>query len=96
MSCKNTILQVIYNTLDDINQRLEAEAKIDKSPQTDIFGPNRELDSLGLIDFVVGVEKGVQDKFSITLNLAGEESLSEGKGTVEDIAELISSKVDAH
>ena len=45
---KQRIINLIFNTIDEINSQLSKEHQLRKSTKTVLFGKNGNLDSLGL------------------------------------------------
>ncbi|MEK9627498.1 MAG: hypothetical protein VW455_00605 [Nitrospinota bacterium] len=66
---KEEITQTIFNSIDEVNNILTDEMKLEKSQETLLTGENGKLDSLGLINFIVEVEGRVQKEFGLDLNL---------------------------
>jgi len=66
---KENILQTIFGAVDEVNQILAEEKRLEKLPSTLLAGDNGSLDSLGMINFIVEVEGRVQKDFNLALNL---------------------------
>ena len=58
---REKILEVIFNSIDDLNSQLSVEEKIEKTKETVLFGSNGQLDSLGVINLLVGIEERLED-----------------------------------
>jgi hypothetical protein len=65
---KENILHTIFGAVDEVNQTLAEEQRLEKSPGTLLAGDNGSLDSLGMINFIVEVEGRVQRDFNLALN----------------------------
>jgi acyl carrier protein len=66
---KEKIIQTIYDAIDEVNETLAEEERLEKLPDTLLAGENGNLDSLGLINFIVEVEGRIQKDFGLALNL---------------------------
>ena len=99
MSNKERILQAIYDAVNEINERLPKGKSLIKSPDTVLFGWSGQLDSLGLVSFIVAVEQNIQDEFGADVTLADERALSQQNSPFKSIAtlsEYVSVLLDSH
>ena len=88
MSNKERILQTIYNAVDEINEQFPKGKHLNKSPDTVLFGRSGQLDSLGLVSFIVAVEQNIQNDFGTDVTLADERALSQQNSPFKSIATL--------
>ena len=63
------ILRTIFEVVDEVNKMLPEERRLQKLPDTFLAGDSGNLDSLGLINFIVELEGGLQKDFGLTMNL---------------------------
>ena len=63
------ILRTIFEVVDEINKMLPEERRLQKLPDTFLAGDSGNLDSLGLINFIVELESRLQKDFGLTINL---------------------------
>ena len=66
---KKTILRTIFEVVDEVNKMLPEERRLQKLSDTFLAGDRGNLDSLGLINFIVELESGLQKDFGLTINL---------------------------
>ena len=88
------INETIFNALDEINQLLPDENKIEKKEDTVLYGAYSRLDSLGLVNLIVTVEQRVQDELGRSIDLTDEKALSRKNSpflTVKTLSDYISS-----
>ena len=88
----NNIKTIVFTVIDELNQNLIKEDQLEKSLETRLFGGNSKLDSLGLINLIVGVEEKINDKFDIIITLADERAMFQNPSpfsTVESLADYI-------
>ena len=83
------IIDLIFETIDTINEELTGEMKLEKSTHTALFGQGCKLDSLGLINLIVAVEQNIEDEFDITITLADERSMSQKHSPFRTVGSLV-------
>jgi D-alanine--poly(phosphoribitol) ligase subunit 2 len=87
---KKTVLQTIYNVVDEMNMELPEEQLMEKSKDFVLFGRSGKLDSLGLVTFIVAVEQKFQEDLGVTITLADERAMSQKRSpfaTIETLAD---------
>ena len=92
MSQAEKVLNLIYDAIDEVNQQLPPGQPLEKSPETVLFGKSSRLDSLGLVNLVVGIEQRVGDEFGVAVMLANEKAFSQKSSpfrTVGALAEYV-------
>jgi hypothetical protein len=90
------IEELIFEVIDDVNDQLPAEEKLEKSMQTVIVGDEGKLDSLGVINFLVSLEEKVVSSTGKSLALMSDELFAQESGvlhTVSSIKQYISDKM---
>jgi len=85
---KKKIINIIYDSIDEVNQQLDAEEQLDKAIDTILFGGNGKLDSLGLINLVITVEQNIEDEFDVSITLADERAMSQENIPFKDVGTL--------
>ena len=83
-----TVLELIYQSVDEINNDDDQEKKLEKSPDTILLGAGSFLDSLGLVNFIVSVEQNINDSFDSTITLADERAMSQKQSPFSTVATL--------
>ena len=66
---KEELIDIIYQSLEEINEQLPNEFHIQKSPDATLVGGTTGLDSLGFVNFVALVEEKCAHKYGIALSL---------------------------
>jgi len=69
---KHRVLEVLFDAVDSVNELLDEDKQIAKSFDTVLIGDDSQLDSLGLINFILAVEEKVADEFNEIVVLADE------------------------
>lgn len=89
---KKQIIEVIFDSIDDLNDQLSDDKQLTKSEDTILFGEKGQLDSLGLVNLIVAIEQNMEDTFDISITLADEKAMSQAKSpfrNVDTMAEYI-------
>ncbi len=86
MVTKNEILEIIFNCIEEINQQNGTE--ISKDANTKLFGSESDLDSLGLVSLIVGIEEAINDKYNISISIADEKAMSQRNSPFRSIETL--------
>ena len=90
------IFNLVTKTLKEANPR-KFKNKIIR--ETAIFGSDGELDSLGLVSFLVIVEQNIEDQYNVEITIADEKAMSlkhspfRTVGTLVDYLEGIIEKI---
>ena len=87
---KQQILDVVYESLDGLNEQLPDEKQLAKSPSTVLLGDDGGLDSLGFVNFIGLLEEGLESRLKCNPGLSGSNDNFE---TVQNLVDLIFSKV---
>jgi hypothetical protein len=88
---------MVYETIDEVNETFAGEIKLAKSPQTQLYGCSGNLDSIGIVTFLVLLEQNIADKHGYVVTLADEKALSRKKSpflTVESLTEYLVEKLN--
>lgn len=101
MSDTSNVLQAVYAALDQLNRQRPADRRLAKEPTTLLLGPEGQLDSLGLVTFIVAVEEQIEDLFGRRVSLTDDRILADDNGpmhSVETLATYIRATLgeDAH
>ena len=84
------------DAIDEINERYPEEKRLSKSVDTVLTGESGELDSLGLVSFVVAVEERIQNDLGVNISLADEIGNVDGAlRTPETLAEHIANELQS-
>jgi acyl carrier protein len=95
---RDRVVQLLFQVIDDLNQNLPRETQLSKSVDTPLFGEESLLDSLGLVNLIVGAEDKIQEEFNTTITIADERVVLQQRTpfrTVETLANHICQLLDA-
>ncbi len=73
---RNRVQEIVYRAIDKINEGLPPEQQLTKSPDTCLFGDQGSLDSFGLINLIVALERTLCDETGTFIALAQERARS--------------------
>ncbi|CAN5712400.1 hypothetical protein BH20ACI3_BH20ACI3_04940 [soil metagenome] len=85
-------LQLIFATIDEINETLPDERKLEKSLETRLFGRQGGLESIEFVNFIVLLEQRIADELDLAVTLADEKAISRETSpfsTVERLADYV-------
>jgi len=79
--------QSVLRAIDEYNA--SEEQKIPRSTEAVLLGPGGVVDSLGLVRFIVLVERCVEDDFQVPVSLTDEKALSERNSPFRGVGALV-------
>lgn len=86
MKTKEDILEIIYNSIDELNHQNDYE--IAKEESTKLFGSDCNLDSLGLVNLISLIEDSIEEKTGEYLPIADERAFSMESSPFKNIGVL--------
>ena len=84
----NTI-DIIYESIDEHNSMQSGDSRLEKDPKTELFGGKSNLDSLGLVTFIVNVEQRINNNFKKVIALADERAMSQKRSPFRNVQSLV-------
>ena len=94
---RSFLLEIIFSAIDEHNKMAPPETQVQKSMDTVLFGKNGRMDSLGLVNLIVNVEKEVNEQFGKIITLADEKAFAMESSpflTVNSFLEYLALRVD--
>ena len=89
---RNRVTQQLLALIYEVNETRPTSKRLEKSVDTVLFGHSGQLDSLGLVNFVVAAEQRIEEEFGRPVVLADERAMSQSKSpfrTIESLADYI-------
>ena len=71
------ILDLIYSAIDEVNEQLPVNMRMEKSIDEKLYEKSGKLDSLGLVNLIVATEQLIETKFGKSVILSDENALSQ-------------------
>ena len=69
-------LALVYAAIDEVNAQGVDGKLLEKSPDADLLGGERRVDSLTFVNLVVAIEEQIQDKTGKSVVLVDEDSMA--------------------
>ena len=88
MTMNERVLQAMFKAMDEVNQVLPKEQRLEKSVDTVILGNQGTLDSLGLVNLIVAIEQKIEEEFGVTIIMTDEKIILEDDRPVKTIGTL--------
>ena len=85
---KNKVIKTILETINEYNDGLSKNDQISSNLDSSIYGGSSNLDSMGLVSFIVGLEQSIEDKFDQSISLADEKAMSQKSSPYQNINSL--------
>ena len=85
---KDKVIKTILETINEYNDGLSKNDQISSNLDSSIYGGSSNLDSMGLVSFIVGLEQSIEDKFDQSISLADEKAMSQKSSPYQNINSL--------
>ena len=85
---KDKVIKTILETINEYNDGLSKNEQISSDFGSSIYGGSSNLDSMGLVSFIVGLEQSIEDKFDQSISLADEKAMSQKSSPYQNINSL--------
>jgi hypothetical protein len=82
------ITEALYAAIDDVNRERPSDRQLAKSPDTALYGSASDLDSLGLVNFVVAAEQRIEAALGKSLVLADDRALAQDPSPFRSVGAL--------
>ena len=97
MNTQQQVISAIYRAIDDVNMQLAPANQLKKEPQTVLFGRHAGLDSLGLVNLIVELERHIERDLGKSVSLTDPDLLTAAESpfsTVQTLAHHIVSRLE--
>lgn len=97
MTSHEKIVKVLFSAIDDVNQQLPKELRLEKAIETKLYGEGNTLDSLMFISLIVATEQKIEEEFGAIITLADVNAMDQEKNhfaTIGTLAGYISLLLD--
>lgn len=82
------VLNLIYESIDEINVDLDEDEKVEKSEDTVIYADGSSLDSLGLVNLITIIEQKIEEETGEYITIADERALSMESSPFQTVSTL--------
>lgn len=91
------VLQLIYNAIDELNENLEVDNRLEKDLETKLFGTESNLDSIDLVGLITIIEERIEEEGNVYIPIADERALSLEESpfsTISTLADYIANLIN--
>jgi hypothetical protein len=85
---KSKVVELLYAAVDDLNQQLRKDQRLEKALEIRLVGEGGRLDSLGLLNLLVQTEQRIETVFGINVMLADDEAMSKDPSPFSTLGSL--------
>jgi len=85
----NDIQQIIFNAIEMTNNAREEDKQIPIAEDTELYSMNGQLDSMGLVAFLIDIEESLLDN-EIEISLSDERAMSQSNSPFRNVQTLTS------
>jgi acyl carrier protein len=89
MVYNDKIKVLVFQAIDEVNQQLLPEQQVVKSIKTPLLGSSAQLDSMGLVNLIIGLENILVQYFNQEIALVDENAFSLEKSPFQTVGTLI-------
>ena len=82
------VTQAVMDAIDELNEQLPKEERLEKSIDTPLFGSGGNLDSLGLVSLITSVEQKIEETIGVNLTLLEDIAVLEDENPFENVNTL--------
>src|SRR3982074_3858639 len=89
MASDERIRTAVFSAVDELNSRLPAGIKVEKSLDVPLYGAGGKLESLDFVTLIMEVEEKIKAEFGTDITIADENLLSKEKSPFSTLRTLI-------
>ena len=82
------IEELILGALNDVNEEQPEDERIEVGPNTPLFGPNAQIDSLALVSVIVDVETALNVDHDLPISLTDDRAMTREISPFDDVQTL--------
>ena len=86
---EGNIEEIVYETLEELNEILPPEKKLTKSRETTLYGNSNALTSLQLVNFIAMLEEKLETKLGKRVTVVSEKAMSQKNSPFRNIKSLV-------
>jgi acyl carrier protein len=85
---RDDIQKIIFDAIEMTNHAREDDNQIPVAADTELYGTGGNLDSMGLVSFLVDIEESFQDS-GMTISLSDERAMSQKNSPFRNVTALV-------
>jgi acyl carrier protein len=82
------IEELILGALNEVNEEQDESERFEVGPNTPLFGPAAEIDSLALVSVIVDVETALNIDYELPISLTDDRAMTREKSPFDDVQSL--------
>lgn len=82
------IEELILSALNDVNDEQPEDERIEVGPNTPLFGPDAQIDSLALVSVIVDVETALNVDYDLPISLTDDRAMTREISPFDDVQTL--------
>lgn len=86
---RGEVLDIVYHVMDELNEEHASESRLPLSKDTVIFGSESNLDSLGLVNLIVGIEQGILEELGLEIIIVSDKAMSRKRSPFRTVGSLV-------
>ena len=86
---KLQVEKLIFDAIDELNITQSADERLEKALDTPLLGESGKLNSLGLVNLIVGVEERVESEAGVAITIADEKYHDQNRSPFSDVSTLV-------
>ncbi len=86
---KHTILEIVINQVEQLKETLPDNQKFEVNPNTVLFGPGSNIDSLSLVSIIVDLEMLFSNDHNIEISLTDDRAMARERSPFNSIQSLV-------
>ena len=86
---REEVLDIVYRVMDELNEEHASESRLPLSKDTVIFGSESNLDSLGLVNLIVGIEQGILEELDLEIIIVSDKAMSRKRSPFRTVGSLV-------
>lgn len=97
MAHRDKVLQAVFTAIDNFNMLVTHDRQLEKSTDTPLLSDPMQLDSMGVVNFIVAAEEEIEKAFAVSVSLTNVLAQSQYPfQTVGTLTDYITTIVDEH
>ena len=88
MDQRAAVHAIIFRALEVLNNELPEASRIVIGPETKLFGPGAQLDSLSLVSVIIDVETAIGDDLGHAIALTDDRAMNQEVSPFDDVGTL--------
>lgn len=85
---REKVIEIIYSSAKELDAEVVSAIDFSGGESTPLYGKEGNLDSISLVNLIVGVETGIEDEFGKYITIADERAMSQESSPFRTVGSL--------